>query len=64
MIAPWTLYPKNPECLILLFDLRCPEAVDALDRARVAWGEDGEVEDLDQHHRALVIYAGAAVRLL
>jgi hypothetical protein len=63
MIAPRPLYPSNPECLIALFDLRVPKAVEELHRGRAIWQEDSDIEALDEDHFILIVRPGAARRL-
>jgi hypothetical protein len=63
--TPRGFYPPHScTCIVVVFDLGHPEASDALDRARAAWGEDGEVEALGPDHRALIIHPCGAQRLL
>jgi hypothetical protein len=63
MIAPRPSYQNDPECLITLFDLRQPEAVEQLHRGRAIWQEDSDIEALDEDHFILVVRPGAARRL-
>jgi hypothetical protein len=63
VIAPRPLYLSDPECLIVLFDLREPEAVEQLHRGRAIWQGDSDIEALDEDHFILVIRPGAARRL-
>ncbi len=42
----WGLYPKTPECLIVLFELRCPGAEERLRREQAAWHNCARVEGL------------------
>ena len=56
------LYPKTPRCIIVLFDLRDPEAVEELYHLRAVWQEDSDIEALDEDHFALMLWPGAAAR--
>jgi hypothetical protein len=56
-------YQSNPECLVVLFDLRSPNAVEELHRGRAIWQEDSDIEALDEDHFVLVVRPGAARRL-
>jgi hypothetical protein len=51
------------ECLVVIFDLRDPDAVARLRRERAAWQERSDIEALDEDHFALVIKPGGAWRL-
>jgi len=53
-----SLYPKTPECLITLFDLRNPNAVEELHRQRAVWQGDSDIEPLDGDHFVLVVQPG------
>jgi hypothetical protein len=63
MIAPRTLYPSDPECLIVLFDLREPKAGEELHLGRAVWQEDSDIEALDEDHFILIVRPSAARRL-
>jgi hypothetical protein len=56
--APTQFYPKTPECLIVLFDLRIPDAAEELHHARAAWQEDSDIEALDEDHFILIVRPG------
>jgi hypothetical protein len=60
MIAPESLYPAptNPECLIILYDLREPDGAAALQRQRHALLGYTNVEKLDEHCVALIVHPG------
>jgi hypothetical protein len=62
MIAPGTLYKTNPECLIVLFDLRCPGAKERLRRELVAWRGFARMEMLTDGRAVLVMRPGGGVR--
>jgi hypothetical protein len=57
-LAPDALYLNDPECLLIVFDLRAPGAAAALDRQRVRWAEYSDVEALDEDHFALIVWPG------
>ena len=63
MIAPHQLYPNNHECLIILFDLRNPEAVELLHRERATWQELSVIEALSEDCFALILRPCVAQRL-
>jgi hypothetical protein len=58
------LYPKTPRCIIVLFDLRSPEAVEELHRLRAVWQGNSDIEALDADHFALIVMPGGAARRL
>ena len=58
MIAPDALYLNDPECLIILFDLREPCAAEILGRERALWPEHTDIEVLDEFHAALIRWPG------
>lgn len=60
MIAPEALYLNDPECLVVIFDLRRPGAVQSLDRQRALRAEYSRVESLDEDHFALLVMPGWA----
>ena len=51
------------QCILIAYDLRCPDAADRLHREHAAWREYGKIEVLDPNHAVLVVYAGGARRL-
>jgi hypothetical protein len=57
------LYPSSSECMVVLFDLRLPEAAERLHRERAAWQAQSDVEALDKDHFALTVRPGGAQRL-
>jgi hypothetical protein len=57
-------YPKIPKCIIVLFDLRDPEAVEELHHLRTVWQEDSDIEAFGADHFALLLWPGAATRRL
>jgi hypothetical protein len=57
------LYPSNPECLIILFDLRDFEAAAQLHRERATWQELSYIEALSEDCLALILRPGGAQRL-
>ena len=62
MIAPGTLYKTKPECLIALFDLRCPGAKKRLRRELAAWRGFARAEMLTGGRAVLVIWPGGGAR--
>jgi hypothetical protein len=62
MIAPPILYKTEPECLIALFDLRCPGAEQRLRRELAAWRGFAHTEMLTDHRVALIMQPGGAAR--
>jgi hypothetical protein len=59
-LAPSALYLNDPECLLVVFDLRQAGAAEALHRLRAAWVEYSDVETLDEEHFALIMRPGWA----
>jgi len=53
------LYPRTPECIVLLFDLRDPEACEQVHRLRAVWQEDSDLEALGPEHMILFLFPGA-----
>ena len=51
---------NHPECLVVIFDLREPDAASELHGQRAAWAEYSDIEALDQHHFCLIIRPGWA----
>ena len=62
-LAPRPLYPSSAECLIVLFDLRCPGSEERLTREQDAWCGSASVEGLAEDRAALVIRPGGATRI-
>jgi hypothetical protein len=54
------LYLNDAECLIMLFDVRQPEAAESLHRQRAAWAEYSDIEALDEDHFVLIVRPGWA----
>jgi hypothetical protein len=63
MFAPHQLYPNNPECLIILFDLREFEAVEQLHCERATWQELSDIEALTEDCFALMLRPAGVRRL-
>ena len=61
--APKPFYPKNPECLLTLFDLRSPGAEECLRREQDAWCGTAHVERLTAESSVLIVRPGGARRL-
>ena len=58
------LYPSSSECMVVLFDHRCPGVADRFRSEWEAWGEDADnLEYLDANHVILTIRPGGARRL-
>ena len=57
------LYPHDPECLIILFDLQHPGSQERLRRERDAWRGFARVERLTEDYSVLIILPGGAARL-
>ena len=57
---PQRLYPSDPECLLIAFDLREMGAAAALHKQRAAWAEYSEIEALDKDHFVLIVRPGWA----
>ena len=62
-LAPGKVYAKTTKTLWVLFDLGDPEAREALQRQRAAWGECSEIEAIDRDHAILIVRPGGAQRL-
>jgi hypothetical protein len=60
---PERLYLKDPECLLVLFDLREPSGASELHKQRACWAEYSEIEALDEDHFALIIRSGGALEV-
>ena len=58
MFAPKKVYLNEPECLLVIFDLRIPGGASELERQRAAWPYYSDVEVLDEGHRALIVRPG------
>jgi hypothetical protein len=58
VFAPRALYPTNPECLIIIFDMADPDGPAALERQRAALSGYTEVETLDENRVALIVLPG------
>jgi hypothetical protein len=62
--APHGGYQSTPLSTIVIFDLRCPKALERLRRERAAWQADADIEALDENHFVLVVRPGGAARRL
>jgi hypothetical protein len=57
-------YQNNDRCiLIILVDLRSPDAVENLHHLRAVWQDDSDIEALDEDHFVLIVRPGGAQRL-
>ena len=63
MIAPSQFYPKTPECIIVLFDLRYPGGAEQVHRLRAVWQADSDLEALGPDHVVVYLFPGANQRL-
>jgi hypothetical protein len=57
------LYLSEPECIVVIFDLRDSEAVAELHRLRWTWREFSDIEALSEDCFALILRPGGARRL-
>ncbi len=62
--APRGLYPDDPEYSLTIFDVRIPGIAERLHREQAGWGDDADIEALDQDHYVLVVKSGGARRLI
>jgi hypothetical protein len=46
MIRPKSVYPSDPECIVILFDLREPEAPEQVHCLRAVWQTESDLEAL------------------
>jgi hypothetical protein len=58
MLSPETLYPTDPECLLVVFDVRESQTTAALHSQRAAWAEHSDIEALDEVHFVLIVRPG------
>lgn len=58
-----SLCPKTPECLLVLYDPRYPEAEERLQREVNAWCGFAYIERLTVDSAVLIIRPGAATEL-
>jgi hypothetical protein len=58
------VYPSNPECIVVVYDLREPRAAEQLHRSRASWQEDSDIAALDEYHFVLILHLGDAARRL
>jgi hypothetical protein len=61
-LAPEALYRNDGEYILVIFDLRYPQALERLHRTRAAW--QARLELIDKNHVVLVIKPGEAARKL
>jgi hypothetical protein len=62
MIAPEPLYPTDPECLVVIFDLSEPDGAASLHRQRDALAGYASIEDFGENCVALIIHPGWVLR--
>ena len=58
--APETLYPKAPDYIVVLFDVRIAGVAQRLHSECTAYREYGGIEALDQNHCVLIARPGGA----
>jgi hypothetical protein len=63
MIRPKSVYPSNPACIIVLFDLHYPGAYEQMHRLRAVWQADSDLETLDPDHMIIFLFPGADRRI-
>ena len=61
MFIPEQSLPENLSCIIAVYDIRVPEAVEALHHARAAWKNRSDIEALDKVHCVLILRPGGAL---
>jgi hypothetical protein len=61
--APRPFYTKTPSCLIVLFNMRYPEAEERLRREQASWCSFADVERLTSDCSVLIVRPGGATRL-
>jgi hypothetical protein len=59
-LAPRPLYASDPECIIILFDLREPQASEQVHHLRAVWQADSDLEALGPDHMIVFLFPGAA----
>ena len=62
--APNEANQRSGEMTLIIFDVRCAEAVERLHRERAAWQADADIEALDEDYFVLVVRPGGAARRL
>ena len=62
-LAPKSLYVSDPECIVILFDLREPEASEQVHHLRAVWQADSNLEALGRDHMIVFLFPGAVRRL-
>ncbi len=60
---PQRLYPSDPECILIVFDLRDPEACEQVHRLRAVWQAESDLEALGPDHMVVILFPGATQRL-
>jgi hypothetical protein len=63
MIAPQRLYLSHPEYLVLIFDLREPEACEQVHYLRAVWQADSDLEALGPDHMVVILFPGTDGRM-
>jgi hypothetical protein len=62
-LAPRPLYASDSECLVVLFDLRDPEACEQVHRLRAVWQAESNLEALGPDHMAVFLFPGTTRRV-
>ncbi len=62
-LAPRQLYASDPECIVILYDLRDPGACEQVHRLRAVWQADSGLEALGPDHMIVFLFPGATRRL-
>jgi hypothetical protein len=64
MIRPRTIYTQDPECILVLVNLREPEACDFVHRQRGIWQAYSDLAGFGPDHMILILFPGGALELL
>ena len=59
--GPLTLYPKDDEYTLVVFDVRIPGVGKRFSRERAAWAGCADVEMVDLDYRVLIVRPGGAL---
>lgn len=63
MIAPDQSYQEGKTEILAIFDVRIHGLAGRLHSEHAAWGEWGDIENLDKDHYVLIVRPGGARRL-
>jgi hypothetical protein len=61
--APRQVYASDPECVLILFDLRDQGACEQIHRLRAVWQADSDLEALGPDYMIVFLFPGATQRL-